>query len=423
MSSTSSGAAVEAAAPGSLWRDRRFLVFSVGVFANNLGDGIYTVALPLLAYDLTRSLRLMVLLAAAFPVALLVSGPIFGYVADRFGSRILVVPGLVVQFGAALVLNLLLGAHQLGAVGLVVCQLVVQVGGAMYRSGWFASLPTLFPGQPGQARGVLAAQFEATTVLGPLLAGALVGPLGYQALLWINLVTFAAPALVWLAGIRAPKESDGGAAPAGMGRSLAEGWRAIRHRRPLLIAMLLLIPCDLLGSTGTLSLSLFYLRSDLRFSNAVVSGVVAIVNLGTMGCALLVSKRSRIRMRTVATCGLGAMAVGLLVLPIPVAVLVIPGLIAVFCAYGTVTTAAEVLLYDTVPREVIGRVYGLWRLVVGSASALGPLVISTASTFTGTRGTFLVLGAIALVPVCWLVLNRRRDWDLARTELDVSTPT
>lgn len=421
MSSTTSGAA-EAAAPGSLWRSRRFLTFSAGVFANNLGDGVYTVALPLLAYDLTRSLRLMVLLAAAFPVALLVSGPLFGYVADRYGSRVLVVPGLVVQFGAALALNLMLGAHQLGAVALVVCQFVVQVGGAMYRSGWFASLPALFPEQPGQARGILAAQFEATTVLGPLLAGALVGPLGYPVLLWLNLLTFAAPALVWLAGIRAPRDSDGGSAPVGMGRSLAEGWRAIQRRRVVLIAMLLLIPCDLLGSTGTLSLSLFYLRSDLRFSNAVVSGVVAIVNLATMGCALLVSKRSRIRMRTVATGGLGAMAIGLLVLPIPFAVLVIPALIAVFCAYGAVTTAAEVLLYDTVPREVIGRVYGLWRLVVGSASALGPLVISTASTFTGTRGTFLVLGAIALVPLCWLLLNRHRDWDLAQSEMDVSTP-
>jgi MFS family permease len=112
VSSKQAGAPGDAATPGSLWRSRRFLTFSAGVFTNSLGDGVYTVALPLLAYDLTRSLQVLILLSAAFPVALLVSGPVFGYVADRYGSRVLVVPGLAVQFAAALTLNLLLGAHQ-----------------------------------------------------------------------------------------------------------------------------------------------------------------------------------------------------------------------------------------------------------------------------------------------------------------------
>jgi MFS family permease len=383
------------------------------VFTNNLGDGVYAVALPLLSYDLTRSLQVMILLAAATPVSLLVSGPLFGYVADRYGSRVLIVPGLAVQFCAALTLNLLLGAHQAGTGSLVVCQFVVQLGGAMYRSGWFASLPRLFPDQPGQARGILAAQFEATTVLGPLLAGALIGPLGYQTLLWLNLITFAAPAFVWFAGIRAPRAGDGGSASVGMLRSLAEGWRVLYGSRPVFIAMLLLIPCELLASTGTLNLALFYLRSQLHFSNATVAIVVTVVNVATTGCALLVSRRRRLRLRTVVTVALIAMAIGLLVLPVPLALLVIPALVLLFSAYGSVTTAAEVVLYDTLPKEVIGRVYGFWRLVCGGASALGPLVISAANAAFGVRGAFVVLGVISLVPVCWLLTNRRRDWDLA----------
>ncbi|HWC83554.1 MAG TPA: MFS transporter [Pseudonocardiaceae bacterium] len=420
MSSAPTGTAREGAPQGSLWRDRRFLTFSGGVFVNSLGDGVYTVALPLLAYDLTRSLQVMVLLAAAFPVALLVSGPLFGYVADRYGSRVLVVPGLAAQFIAALGLNLLLGMGKLDTAVLVACQFIVQVGGAAYRSGWFASLPSLFPAQPGQARGILAAQYEATTILGPLLAGALVGPLGYQTLLWLNLITFTAPALVWLTGIRAPRENDGGAAALGIVKSLAEGWQVLRRSRPVFIAMLLLIPCELLASTGTLNLSLYYLRNDLRLSNSLVSGVVAVVNLAAMVCALLMSRRRRIRLRTVATLALSVLAVGLLVLPVPVALLVVPALVAVFGAYTAVTTAAEILLYDTLPREVIGRIYGLWRLICGSASALGPLVISTSSAVLGTRGAFLTLGILALVPVGWLLRNRRRDWDRAQVRFDIS---
>jgi MFS family permease len=416
VSSTRADAPGDGTAAVSLWRNRRFLTFSAGVFTNSLGDGVYTVALPLLAYDLTKSLRVMVLLSAAFPVALLVSGPLFGYIADRYGSRVLIVPGLAVQFAAALTLNLLLGADRLGPAMMVVCQFIVQVGGAAYRSGWFASLTTLFPEQPGQARGILAAQYEATTILGPLLAGALVGPLGFHALLWLNLITFAAPALVWFGGIRAPRESDGGAAPIGVARSLAEGWGVLRSSRPVFVAMLLLVPCELLASTGTMNLSLYYLRDYLRFSNGVVTGVIALINLATMACALLVSRRSRVRLRTVAAIALGMMAVGLLTLPTAVALLVIPALVVVFSAYGAITTAAEILLYDTLPRQVIGRVYGFFRLVWGTASALGPLVILAASTVTGTRGTFLVLGVIAVVPVGWLLVNRRRDWDLARAD-------
>ena len=413
MTAGRASAAEDVARSRSLWGSPRFLVFSAGVFTNNLGDGVYAVALPLLSYDLTRSLQVMVLLAAATPVSLLVSGPLFGYVADRYGSRLLVVPGLAVQFGAALALNLLLAAGRPGTGTLVVCQFVVQVGGAMYRSGWFASLPSLFPHQPGQARGILSAQFQATTVLGPLLAGALVGPLGYQTLLWLNLITFAAPAVVWFGGIRAPREGDGGSPPVGLVPSLVDGWRTLRTCRPVFIAMLLMIPCELLASTGTLNVALFYLRDRLHFSNAEVGGVVTVVNVATTACALLVSRRSRIRLRTVATAALVAMTIGLLVLPIPTAVLVIPALIVLFSAYGTITTAAEMVVYDTLPREVIGRVYGFWRLVCGSANALGPAVISAANAVLDVRGAFLVLGVISLVPVCWLLTNRRRDWDLA----------
>ncbi|WP_329141572.1 MFS transporter [Streptomyces sp. NBC_00670] len=406
----------EDAGPSSLWRRPRFVSFSAGVFANNLGDGIYAVTLPLLSYDLTGSLHVMALLSAVTPVALLLSGPLLGHLADRYGTRGLVLSGLAVQFLAVLVLIVVLGGDvRPGAWLLVVCELSVQFGGATYRSGWFASLPALFPDQPGQARGVQSASFRVTTVLGPLLAGALLGPLGYVGLLWLNLGTFLVPAAVWLAGVRPPRKTDGGRAHDGFARSVLAGWRVLRGSRVVFTTMVLVAFVEVLGGTGSQALSVFYLRDELRLSGGRVEFVLTVVNLcataGALWATRIAGEGSRLRIGHVALGALLTTAGSLALMTSGSPVLVTLAMTGLFGSYSVLNVAAEVLLYRMMPAEYIGRLWGLWRLVCGGAEALGPLVISVSSGVLPVRGVFLVLGAIAMLPLCWLLLRIRTGWD------------
>ncbi|GHJ37123.1 MFS transporter [Streptomyces sp. TS71-3] len=403
--------------PRPLWRQTRFVAFSSGVFANNLGDGIYAVALPLLSYDLTGSVQIMAMISAATPVALLASGPLLGHLADRYGKRKLVVSGLAIQFAAVLALILVLtsGARP-GAWALVLCELSVQLGGAVYRSGWFASLPVLFPDQSGQAKGVQSASYQVTTVLGPLLAGALVGPLGYLGLLWLNLLTFLVPVAAWFSAVKPPREGGGAEASEGFARSILAGWRVLRGSRVVFTSMLLVASVELLAGTGSRNLSLFYLRDQLRLSSGQVGFVLTVVNLcataGALWATRLTGEKSRVRMGNVALGALLAMACGLCLMAVRVPVVATIAMVGLFGAYNVLSVAAEVLLYRTMPNEYIGRLWGLWRLVCGGAEALGPLVISVCSSLLPVRGVFLTLGAITVLPLCWLLLNARTGWDV-----------
>ncbi|MEV4443417.1 MFS transporter, partial [Streptomyces sp. NPDC049577] len=209
----SAPAATERAEP-SPFRDPRFRVFAAGNVVNNVGEAVYATVLPLLAYDLTGSLAVMSLLAAAVPVSLLLA-PWLGSAADRWGPRVLVVPGLLVQAAAGLAMNLCLVAGRAPVWLFFGCALLVAVGGAAYRTGWMAGTPAMFPRSPVRARGTLNSLFFATTLAGPLLTAGCLPLIGYTGLLWINLATFFAPIVVWALGVHperrtAAKTAQGG---------------------------------------------------------------------------------------------------------------------------------------------------------------------------------------------------------------------
>ncbi|MGH3345222.1 MAG: MFS transporter, partial [Carbonactinosporaceae bacterium] len=244
----------------SPWRDRRFVIFAAGNLTNNIGDAIYAVALPLLVYELTGSLAVMSLLAALAPATLL-CGPLLGAVADRFGARALVVPGLIVQLVAAFLLNLSATGEKAPLWALTLFGALIQIGGAAYRQGWMSGIPTMFPSNAVRTRGTLGSLYVASTIIGPAIVGVGLSWLGYLGLLWLNLATFVAPIVVWWLGIHPPppvaRTDPGGFR---IHHEVAEGWRIIRAHRRFFQCTMMVLPIDFISSIGTLTLATFYLR-------------------------------------------------------------------------------------------------------------------------------------------------------------------
>lgn len=190
------------------WRDRRFVVFATGNFVNNLGEASYKVGLPLFVYELTGSLTTMSLLAALAPFMLLLS-PWLGAIVDRWGPRVFVVPGLLIQLAAAVALNLAVLAGHAFTAALFFLGALVQLGGEMYRTGWITGVATMFPRNAARYRAVLSSLFVTSNIVGPLLVAVGVGLVGYLGLLWFNAATFLAPIAVWLMGIHRRPRSGG----------------------------------------------------------------------------------------------------------------------------------------------------------------------------------------------------------------------
>ncbi|MEU4173291.1 MFS transporter [Streptomyces sp. NPDC026665] len=388
-------------------RDRRFVVFAVGNVANNLGEALYAVALPLLAYQRTGSLGVMTVLAAAVPVATLLA-PLFGMVADRRGVRELVLCGLLLQACAATAMNmLLLQGTSLGA--LFVCALLVAVGGVAYRTGWITGVPATFPKCPTRARGTLNSSFIATTMAGPVLVAALLPWTGYAGLLWLNLPTFFAPLVVWAVGVHPPAHTNGLTTAAGLRRQWQPALRAIFTDRRVLTMLTVQLVIEIACGNGLTSLILYDLSRGWRLSGEQAGLAIAVMNLSGLLGNLYVSQRRHFRAWRWLTAGLILRAATLALLATSAWPLYLTALFVGQFGDGMVTAVVVMGRIKYLPSAVLGRASGVLWLLTGGAGLLSSTTVLLVDGVLGTRAAFLVLGASAATSL-WYLVRSRSAW-------------
>lgn len=376
------------------WTDRGFLLFSGGNVVNNVGEAIYNIALPLLAYQVTGSLVVMSLLAALVP-ATLVLGPLVGVAVDRYGAGRLLLLGLLVQLAAGTVLNLLALSSSVSLPLVFLAAATVQIGGTAYRAGWMAGVATMFPKDSSRARGSLGTLYVGTGIAGAALVGLLLPLTGYQVLLWLNVATFLAPLAVYVLGVRpAPASSDGTARS--LRRELAIGFQTIRRHPQLLGGMLAVTPLLFVASGGLVALLTFFLLGDLRFAASTVGYLLALVRLGSLAGTIVVSQARNFRPRRVIHGSAVVMGVALLAISVGNRPIVVAALFALFSAIGAMSVMADMLVFQYVPADLLGRASGALSLVEGAPGLVAPLLIPVITELTGRSGAFAVLGLVAL---------------------------
>ncbi|QLE75117.1 MFS transporter [Streptomyces rectiverticillatus] len=392
----------------SPWRDSRFRVFAAGNLANNLGEGMYGFALPLLVLSYTGSLATMALLVAVSPLVITVAGPFLGHVVDRYGSRVLVVPGLLLQLCASLALNFVLLGGPAPVWSLYVAEALVQIGAVSYRAGWLAGIPAMFPDSTGRSRGSLTVLFQTSLILGPALASLLVGPLGYTGLLWLNSATFLAPLVVWFLGVNpVAGQKRYQSAPVSFVESLRAGLRIFSRGEKMGTLLLLMVPASFTFSTGTTALFVFLARDALDASPSSIGVALAVANVGGLTGALITAEIPRWKIRTVTVLGLASAGGGLLLIASGVGLVAATAALTLFfICENVIAVATEMEMFSSVPPELIGRATGMWRLATGLPTAAAPSVIAFLGGFLGPRAIFVVLAVVAVVPLAWLLGHR-----------------
>ncbi len=388
----------------SPWRDKRFLIFASGNTLNNIGEAIYGVALPLLVYNRTGSLTMMSVLVAVVPASLLL-GPWLGVIVDRWGSRVMVLPGLFLQAAAALALNLVgLGGH--ASMWLLFgFAVLIQLGGVVYQTGWMTGVATMFPADPGRARGTLSSLFVASRIAGTLVFAATLPYLGYLGLLWINLATFFAPIVVWLLGIQPerPRPSTG---QRNVLSDMADGWRLLRRNRMVVRATVIGLPILFVSSLGTTTLAIFDMRMDWHLQARTVGTVLMVRAISGLLGSLLVSQRRKLALRStflISTAGWAGCLFAMAAHSLPVFLVALVLSSALNSAFVVTST---MMTFKYLPATVIGRASGLISLIEGVPQLTAPLVIPTVSAAAGVGGTFVVLGGVS----CLALVYFARTW-------------
>jgi DHA2 family methylenomycin A resistance protein-like MFS transporter len=270
------------------------VVASVGYFFVLLDVTIVNVALASVGVDLSASRPELQWVVDAYALVLACTMLGAGDLGDRFGTRRLLLGGLVV-FGLASTLCALAPSSTF----LIGARAVQGLGAAAILPGSLAIVNQLFPDPRERPRaiGIWAGLGGSALVLGPILGGLLVDPIGWRSIFWLNVPLVLAS----LAGVIA-LVPEGPTAPRGARADVPGQLLGTTALAGFLFALIegghsrLVSPAVLIGGTTALAALVGFLLAERRsprplidlrwFAQAQFSGAnagSALMNFGTLG--------------------------------------------------------------------------------------------------------------------------------------------
>lgn len=199
-------------------------------------------------------------------------GPLAGLLADRHGPR------AVCSAGMLCIVAALVGCSLAPSIGVVYLAYGVGIGLgiALVYTPSIACVQPWFTRRRGLAAGIASAGIGAGTVVLPLVASALIGPLGWRASLgWLALAVLLLGLGAALLLRRAPAASARGSAPPA-GHTLGEAVRS-REFRWLYLAILLASPVMFIPFAHASAAA-----RDLGIDEARAVGLVGVIGLGSL---------------------------------------------------------------------------------------------------------------------------------------------
>lgn len=402
---------------GGRARDR---VFLGGQVISMAGDGLAVLAIPLLVLRLTSSPVAAALAALPGSAGYLAAGLPAGVLADRLSPWLVLAAGDLTQAVIFVLLFALTAAGVAAAPAWLILALAFAAGVVTVFSDTALAILVrdTFTG-PGlvSANSWLESANQAGLIIGPTVTGLLAAAGLLHISLLIDAATFVI-SLASLAGLRGryrtvPAPGRAGLACRALRRELAEGLRylaATRLLATLLVFMLVLNLC-----LGADKLIIFLVRDTLRLPPGQIGLVVAAGGIGGLAGAASTALLCR-WLGPLPVITLCCAASGLALLLISAARTMPLALAGNSCYTWAIITASVTmrsLRQAVVPRRLLGRVTGAWRLGSQAVTLAGGVLAGAAAGLLGDdpRPVFAAAGAVTLITVAtaWLVALRHEE--------------
>ncbi len=370
-----------------------------------LGSGLAHVALPLIAYDHTKSAWAVtaVLIPDLLPAILM--GPLFGALVDRIGWRVCAIASDLLRMVA---FTLVAFAHTLP--WLVLGAALAGTGAALFAPAALSGVSRLAPGDRRPAAlGLFGALDDLGLTAGPALAAGLLAFVPVTALLGVNAISFAVSALL-LTSVGPRGRSAEKVEYRSLWTDLRVGLKMLGGRAE--IRLLLASSTAAVLFAGVTNVGEVLLARDvLGTSGSGLAALVTATGVGTILGSLAARFKSTWEWRRAYLTGLTCMAVDLLLCSIAPNLWLV---LAVFALGGFGNGFALVhdrlLLGAAVPDALHGRVFALQKALTSLAFAASFIGASVLISVGGVQATFALASAGMLGVIAMSSPRMRTAW-------------
>jgi MFS family permease len=276
-------------------RHRNFRLFLGGQIISLAGTWMQQVALSWLVYRLTRSPFLLGLVGFAGQIPSLVLAPFAGVWADRGNRRRIVIATQALAMVQALLLAALVLSGRVSVGHLLALSIFLGLVNGVDIPTRQAFLVEMVPGREDLANAIAlnSSVFNAARLVGPAVAGLMIGLVGEGMVFLLNGLSYVA-VIGALHAMRLGPRAQAGRATEPMGRRLAEGFRYAFGFPPIRALIFLVAVVSLMGVPFTVLMPVF--ATDVLGGGANTLGfLMAASGVGALAGALYLASRPSVR--------------------------------------------------------------------------------------------------------------------------------
>lgn len=389
---------------------RNFQLFFLGQGTSLVGTWMQSVALGWLVLDLTNSPFSVGLNSALRSFGVLLFTLYAGIVADRVDKRRLIVTTQVLQMVEALVLAVLVWTHVVAVWQVMVLAGLVGVVNAFDIPARQAFLVELV-GKDDLVNAIAlnSSLFNATRIIGPAIAGVIIGAAGVGWCFFLNGISYIA--VIW--GLLAMK------LPPFVERPVTEStWEGFRggvrfiFGDPRMSTLVILVAILSVFGFPVLVMMPVFARNVLHTGAGGYGALMAAVGLGAMlGALALALASDRVPKGRALLLGGGAFSVLLILFAlspwfgVSLILLALTG-----CAMIVATALSNTLLQTLVPDHLRGRVMGFYSFMFVGMAPLGAFLIGWLAEHIGAPYATVIGGAVCTLSMAmtwWRVPSLR----------------
>ncbi len=404
--------------------ERDFRVVWLGQAISMTGTWMQMIAQGLLVLTLWNSAFALGALNFANAVPSLVVMLFGGVLADRADKRRILLVTQAMMCGLAVAVGVLVLTDSIHYWMLIVATIGLGVAFGYDMPAYQAFLPELVPPEKiGQVVALNSSTFHGTRMIGPAMAGALIGAFGIATAYFLNAASFIAVIFSLLIVRRRPA-----ARPAGPQMSAIDGLKeGIRHARgrPNLRIFLLLTSLNTTFIFPIIAvLTPFYVKNVLHEGPGVLGALWAGSGVGAvLGAIMLIVWSNTRRVERLWFAAIVAPA-GLIVAAITREPIVAIGAMAlVSFAFSSQLGLIQTMIQESTPPQFRGRVMSLHGITFNGTMPLAALAASGLAVVAGLPFVMILGATCFLVTTCYVltfdgggiakvVADSRREFDI-----------